>query len=104
MLNPKESENGYYIETGWAINNKDIEPNIIDLRAQTIAKEISWFIGKPFRIKQYYVKWFSKFCRQLEYDNITEYCNEIIGTKKQLLISMWEKTLNHQFHTFDSIR
>ena len=28
MLNPKESENGYYIETGWAINNKDIEvPN-----------------------------------------------------------------------------
>ncbi len=28
LLNPKESENGYYIETGWAINNKDIEvPN-----------------------------------------------------------------------------
>ena len=24
LLNPKESENGYYIETGWAINNKDI--------------------------------------------------------------------------------
>ncbi len=28
LLNPKESENGYYIETGWAINNKDIKvPN-----------------------------------------------------------------------------
>ncbi len=28
LLNPKESENGYYIETGWAINNKEIEvPN-----------------------------------------------------------------------------
>ncbi len=28
LLNPKESENGYYVETGWAINNKDIEvPN-----------------------------------------------------------------------------
>ncbi len=28
LLNPKESENGYYIETGWAINNQDIEvPN-----------------------------------------------------------------------------
>ncbi len=28
LLNPKETENGYYIETGWAINNKDIEvPN-----------------------------------------------------------------------------
>ena len=28
LLNPKESENGYYIETGWAINNKDIDvPN-----------------------------------------------------------------------------
>ncbi len=28
LLNPKESENGYYIETGWAINNKNIEvPN-----------------------------------------------------------------------------
>ncbi len=25
LLNPKESENGYYIETGWAINNKNIE-------------------------------------------------------------------------------
>ncbi len=25
LLNPKESKNGYYIETGWAINNKDIE-------------------------------------------------------------------------------
>ena len=28
LLNPKESEKGYYIETGWAINNKDIDvPN-----------------------------------------------------------------------------
>ncbi len=28
LLNPKESQNGYYIETGWAINNQDIEvPN-----------------------------------------------------------------------------
>ena len=28
LLNPKKVENGYYIETGWATNNKDIKiPN-----------------------------------------------------------------------------
>ena len=25
MLNPKKSENGYYVETGWATTNKNID-------------------------------------------------------------------------------
>lgn len=86
------------------ISNKKNEPNIVDIKTQNISKIIPWFDAKPYNIKQYYVKWFSKFCQQSEYNDINEFAINVIGSKKPLLFKMWNNTKNNTFHTFDSIR
>lgn len=80
------------------------EPNIIYLKPQTIGSIHPWFENKSYRIKKYYINWFNKFCRQLEYNDIIEFCKEILGKPKELLISLWNKVLENDFQTFDSIR
>ena len=79
-------------------------PDITDLRPQTISKDNPWFSNKPYRLKKYYVDHFLKFCRQLDYNTIEEYCLKEIGTRKNLLINMWKNSIRNTFITFDSIR
>lgn len=86
------------------INKTGIEPNIVDLKPQTLPHIMSWFVNKPYRIKNYYISNFKKFCNQTKYSDIHEFSKKVLGGDKKLLINMWEQTLTHDLITFDSIR
>lgn len=87
------------------VNKTDIEnPDIIDLRPQNIAEYIEWFANKPYRIKNYYIKNFNKFCNQTKYSDMKTFCEKSLGGNKPLLNTMWEKALKYDFITFDTIR
>lgn len=86
------------------INKTGIEPNIVDLKPQTLPHIMSWFVNKPYRIKNYYISNFKKFCNQTKYSDINEFSKKVLGGDKKLLINMWEQTLTHDLITFDSIR
>lgn len=86
------------------INKTGIEPIITDLKPQNIGNYINWFSNKPYRIKKFYIKNFSKFCNQTDYDKINIFSNKILGDEKKLLINIWQKALSYEIITFDSIR
>ena len=86
------------------ISKYDDEFELMDLKPQTLPNVISWFANKPYRIKNYYVKAYNKFCNQTRYSTINEYCKKVLGGEKKLLSQMWEKSLNHELITFDFIR
>ena len=79
-------------------------PQIIDLKPQTIPLIIKWFENKKYNIKNFYVKSFNKFCNQTEYDNIDTFSKKKLEGEKKLLTTMWQKTLKYELITFDSIR
>ena len=79
-------------------------PEIFDLKPQTIGNIIQWFEGKPYNTKAFYVKHFNKFCEQTEYSNIKDYCIKIFGTEKKLLNELWQKAKCLNLITFDSIK
>ena len=78
--------------------------DIIDLKPQTIPSINSWFLHKPYRIKNYYVKNFNKFCNQTKYEDIKKFNINILGNEKKLISDLWESALSYQFITFDTIR
>ena len=78
--------------------------NIFDLKPQTLPYIIDWFSNKPYRIKNYYISNFRKFCNQTKYKCIKEYCTKVLGSEKNLLTKMWEKVLSYELITFESIR
>lgn len=84
-----------------AVNN--IEPNIIELKPQTIHNIIPWFKGKPFSIRKYYVTLYIKFCGNPYIKTIQEYSDKIIRKDTPLLNSLWNKTMLNQLLTFESI-
>ena len=87
------------------IRNTEIEyPEIIDLKPQSMPIILDWFKNKPYRIKSYYSKNFSKFCNQTEYDNIKTFSTSKLGGDKKLLNTLWEKVLKYDLITFDTIR
>jgi hypothetical protein len=88
------------------VYKQKVHPNIINLRVQTISDVIPWFNGKPWKVKSAYVSYFNKFCKQLEFDDIKKFSKRGLspGKARPLLNSMWDKILNNEFFTFDSIR
>ena len=90
----------FIIKTG--ISNEHL--NITELKPQNIGFYLNWFNNKPYRIKNFYIKCYNKFCNQTKYDNIKDFCQIILGGDKSLLNNMWQKTLDHDMLTFDSIR
>jgi hypothetical protein len=86
------------------ITKKQTEINIFDLKPQTLGYIIDWFKNKPYKIKNFYVKNFIKFCNQTKYSNIKEFSKKILGDEKKLLSTMWEKVLKNELTTFDTIR
>jgi len=80
------------------------DPEIIDLKPQNLPDVIEWFVKKPYRIKNYFVKNFVKFCNQTKYDSIKTFAEKTLGSEKNLLTTMWEKTLKYELITFDTIR
>jgi superfamily I DNA/RNA helicase len=80
------------------------EPRIVILTAHTISQEIEYFEGKYYTVRNYYSKWFNKFCNQTEYNDINKYAINKIGVKKPLLDKVWDCIKQDRFQTFDSIR
>lgn len=78
--------------------------DIVDLKPQTLPFFIEWFGNKPYRIKNFYVKSFNKFCNQTKYSDIKEFSKKVLNGEKKLLNNMWQKALDHDLITFDSIR
>jgi energy-coupling factor transporter ATP-binding protein EcfA2 len=76
------------------INNKS--PSIKDLNAQKIGDVYSWLKGKPFRLRNSYVKKYREFC-----DNPTQ---QIVDPSDKVLTSIWQSTLKGDFITFNSLR
>lgn len=87
------------------IYRTDVEnPDITDLKPQNIGEYVDWFSNKPYRIKNYYIKNFNKFCNQTKYSDMKTFCEKVLGGNKPLLNNMWEKALKYEFITFDTIR
>jgi hypothetical protein len=86
------------------IFKKGEAPDIFDLKPQTLPNIVSWFVNKPYKIKNYYVSNFVKFCNQVEYSDIKEYARKKLGSEKNLLTNMWSMALNDELTTFDTIR
>ena len=83
-------------------NLEDID--IIDLKPQSLPDVVEWFEKKPYKLKNYFIKNFNKFCNQTKYSNMKTYCEKVLGGDKNLLNTMWQKTLSYKLITFDSIR
>ena len=90
------------MRTSFIKNNDKL--NLIDLKPVNLGDVLEWFIKKPYRLKNHYVSHFNKFCNQLTYNNIEDYCTNELKKTDNLLIKLWEKTLTHDFQTFNSIR
>lgn len=87
------------------IAKTDLEDvNIIDLKPQNISDVVEWFDKKPYKLKNYFIKNFGKFCNQTKYSDMKTFCEKILGGDKKLLNTMWQKTLSYDLITFDSIR
>jgi hypothetical protein len=86
---------------------KKREPAICDLTPQTIKDFIPWFKGKPFELRKRYVDLFTRFCRNHIYHTPQEFCrwtSSKINKDESFLSSLWNKSLNHQLITFESLR
>ena len=80
------------------------EPNIIDLKPMNLGDLIEWFNRKPFRLKNSYISKFKKFCNQVKYNSIEDFCEYELKKQDNLLIKLWNKANTNEFQTFDSIR
>ena len=88
---------------GAFISVKKREPDITELKPQTIHNTIPWFKGKPFAIRKYYVELYMKFCGNPYIKTTQEYSDKIIGKDTPLLNSLWSKTMLNQLLTFESL-
>jgi hypothetical protein len=88
---------------GAYISVKNREPEITDLKPQTIHNTIQWFKGKPFAIRKYYVDLYLKFCGHPYFSTVDEYAKKVHGKDLPLLSSLWNKTLVNQLLTFESM-
>lgn len=83
---------------------KRTKPDITDLRPQFIGKIIPFLNGKPYGVREYYCKRFTEFCNDAEDNDIRSFCLKKLGVKKPLLEQMWDKAMQEEFITFESIR
>lgn len=88
---------------GAYISVKNREPEITDLKPQTIHNFIDWFRGKPFAIRKQYVDLYLKFCGHPYFSTVDEYAKKVHGREFPLLSSLWNKTLVNQLLTFESM-
>ena len=79
-------------------------PDIIDIKPQTLSYVLPYFDKKPFKVKNYYARNYTAFCNQTKFNDINKFSRAILGIEKTLLKEMWQKTLNHEVLSFDSIR
>lgn len=86
------------------IKVKGFAPEISDLKPQTIGGLIPWLQGKSRKLKSYYCKNFSKFCSDVRYTDMKEFCKTVLGKEVKILEELWAKVVDGSLITFDAIR
>tara|TARA_B110000208_G_C11798478_1_gene440728 strand:- start:3276 stop:5237 length:1962 start_codon:yes stop_codon:yes gene_type:complete len=86
------------------ILQNNFEPNIISLRPQNIGEFIPYLSDKYYNVKNCYVKGINKFCNQIEFTNPKEFANKVLKKNNGLIEEIWQKMLDHEIITFDSMR
>lgn len=79
-------------------------PDIFDLKPNTISNLIPIFNNKYFNIKKFYIKHLSKFCNQSEFNDIKSYSINILKDNKPLLNILWDFVEKNKLVTFETIR
>ena len=82
--------------------------NIKFLTTFTFGEEYTWFQNKPARMKKTFIAKFNKFCKDIKYNEMHEFMNELYPTAspftKKQLIKMWLHTQQNKLITFDGLR
>ena len=86
------------------ITIKGYNPEITDLRPQFISTVIPFLDGKPYKVREFYCKQFTKFCNDIDNNDIRSFCLKKIGNIKPLLEQLWDKVKQEKLITFESIR
>jgi len=86
------------------IKVKGEQPEIFDLKPQTIGGLVGWLQGKSFKLKSYYCKNFSRFCSDVRFSDMQMFCKSVLGKEVKILEELWDKVLSGKLVTFDSIR
>jgi hypothetical protein len=73
--------------------------DVVDLRPQNIHKYVPWLFDKPYKLKQYYVDLYKKFCRST-IESPHAFCKSYYGEDKPMLHTLWSNT---ELVTFDSL-
>lgn len=81
---------------GAYVANTRKQPDILELRPDSIHTVIHWFKDKPFAVRKSYVDLYTEFCRQ-------PICSPQEFSDKPLLNSLWRETLRDKCITFDSL-
>ena len=83
---------------------KGTEPDITDLRPQFIGRIIPFLNGKPYGVREYYCKKFIEFCNDADNNDIRSFCLKKLGVRKPLLEQLWDKAIQKELISFESIR
>jgi hypothetical protein len=78
--------------------------NIVELKPQFIGQVIDWLQQKPFKIREFYCKKFTKFCNDASENDIKAFSLKHFGVAKPLLEKLWTQTKQGQLITFETIR
>jgi superfamily I DNA/RNA helicase len=78
------------------------------LNTFTFGEEYPWFQKKPARMKKTFISKFNTFCKNIKYNEMYEFMNELYPTAspftKRQLIKMWHHTKQNKLMTFDGLR
>ena len=78
------------------------------LTTYTFGEEYPWFQRKPARMKKTFITKFNEFCKDIKYNEIHEFMNEMHPTAssftKKHLIKMWIHAKQNKLMTFDGLR
>ena len=80
------------------------ELNIVELKPQFIGQVIDWLQQKPFKIREFYCKKFTKFCNDASENDIKAFSLKHFGVAKPLLEKLWTQAKQGQLITFETIR
>lgn len=80
------------------------EPRIVDLNPRNIGEYHSWLVGKPYKLRNFYCKSFSKYCNNANINDISQFCIENYGKKQPILESIWKLVIDNSLTTFETIR
>ncbi|NDH69668.1 MAG: hypothetical protein EBY22_17585, partial [Gammaproteobacteria bacterium] len=73
------------------IKVKGSQPDIFDLKPQTIGGLVNWLQGKNFKLKSYYCKNFTRFCSDVKYVDMKSFCKAVLGKEVKILEELWDK-------------